>query len=334
MAELKENPFLVLRDLYAKTETERIHQQMVCWMRMTLEWIDGVLTQHPPSLPEPEIRRQALYMLDEPLHVLSAPIDPPVNEFLNRRIERAVQEIENETVTNGVTIWKLYNHGFLIRTPELTFGFDLHQGPFESFHIESGVFERILQVAQGLFISHDHGDHADACAIPRMIELGRPVVTPPGLWQEHELYPQLLRPERDWNVEHNLTLGNVSIKYRIFPGGQGAELLNNVYLIELPNGYRIMHTGDQSNSEDFEAWIDQVHETFDIDVLLPNCWSTDLPRLLKGTHPRLVITGHENEMAHSVDHREAFSKTYSHIREETTPVLVTAWGERYHYERE
>ncbi len=57
MAKLKENPFLVLRNLYAKPETERIHQQMVRWMRMTLEWIDGVLTQYPPSLPEPEIRR-------------------------------------------------------------------------------------------------------------------------------------------------------------------------------------------------------------------------------------------------------------------------------------
>ena len=44
MAELKENPFLVLRNLYAKPETEQIHQQMVRWMRMTLGWVDHSLS--------------------------------------------------------------------------------------------------------------------------------------------------------------------------------------------------------------------------------------------------------------------------------------------------
>jgi hypothetical protein len=38
-------------------------------------------------------------------------------------------------------------------------------------------------------------------------------------------------------------------------------------------------------------------------------------------------------MSHPVDHREAFSKTYAHIAGERTPVLVMAWGERYHYEQ-
>lgn len=331
MADFKGNPFLNLENLYADTETEQIHQQMLRWMQMTLDWVDGVLTEYPPSLPEPPIRRRALYMLDEPLHVCSAPIEPPVAEFLNRRIEKTILEIENERVTDGVTIWKLYNHGFIVRTQEITIGFDLHRGPFESFHIKPELFERILQAAQALFISHDHGDHADPYAIPRMIELGRPVIAPPELWQDNPLYPQLMRPERDWEIKHKLN--NIPITFRIFPGNQGAELLNNVYLIDLPNGYSIMQTGDQSNSADFSLWIDQVHESFEIDVLLPNCWSTDLPRLIKGICPHLVITGHENEMAHTVDHREAFSKTYSHIREETTPVLVMAWGERYHYER-
>jgi hypothetical protein len=106
-----------------------------------------------------------------------------------------------------------------------------------------------------------------------------------------------------------------------------------VYLVDLPHDLRVMHTGDQSHVEDF-AWIDRVHERFGIDVLLPNCWSTDLRRLIRGTRPRLVITGHENEMGHAVDHREAFSKTYAHIAEESTPVLVMAWGERYHYQRD
>ena len=333
MAELKENPFLKLRELYAESDTDLIHQQMIRWMRMTLEWVDDILVRHPPTWPEPEIRRRSLYMLDEPLHVFSAPVEPPIAEFLNRRIQEAVLQIESEKVTDGITIWKLYNHGFVIKTPEIAIGFDLHRGPFESFHIESHLFDRILQVTQALFISHEHGDHADPYAVSQMIELDKPVVTPPDLWQDDESYPQLIRPERDWNIEHHLALDDTTITFRVFPGHQSIKLLNNVYLVDLPGAYHVMHTGDQSESSDFDVWIDRVNETFDIDVLLPNCWTTDLPRFFRGVCPRLVITGHENEMAHTVDHREAFSKTYSHIVDEPTPVIVMAWGERYHFER-
>jgi L-ascorbate metabolism protein UlaG (beta-lactamase superfamily) len=331
---VKENPFLGLRRLYGEPETKQIHRQMLQWMESTLDWVEGVLARHPPAWPEPEVRRRALYMLDEPLHVLSAPIEPPIAEFLNRRIETAVIEIENERVKSGVTIWKLYNHGFVIRTPEVTIGFDLHQGPYETFHIRSELFDRILQATEALFISHQHRDHADAYAIARMIEMGRPVVVPPGIRQQADWDQHLIQPERHWKVHNDLVLGATDISYRVFPGHQGIEPLNNVYLVDLPQDLHIMQTGDQSYMEDFYVWIDGLHEQFEVDVLLPNCWSTDLRRLIDGIRPRLVITGHENEMAHPVDHREAFSKTYAHIAEEPTPVLVMAWGERYHYEKD
>jgi L-ascorbate metabolism protein UlaG (beta-lactamase superfamily) len=329
---MKNNPFLALGHLYAEPETQEIHQQMVRWMESTLDWVDGVLSRNPPAWPEPTIRRRALFVLDEPLHVLSAPIEPCLNQFLNNRIESAVLEIEREVVTSGVTIWKLYNHGFVVKTPELTIGFDLHQGPFESFRIESALFDRLLDATQALFISHAHSDHADTYAVQRMVAAGRPVMVPPRLWEEDTIYPQLIKPERHWKPENKLALGDTTLTYRVFPGHQGTALLNNVYLVELPQGIHVMQTGDQSNAEDFYVWIDQVHEQFKVDVLLPNCWSTHLPRLIQGVSPRLVITGHENEMSHPVDHREAFSKTYGHIAEEKTPVLVMAWGEQYHYE--
>lgn len=329
-----ENPLLGLKRLYDDPELQEIHRRMVRWMESTLVWVDGVLDRHPPAWPEPAIRRQALFVLDEPLHVLSAPLEPCLNEFLNRRIEKTVQEIEREVVTSGVTIWKIYNHGFVVKTPELTLGFDLHRGPFESFRIRTALFDRILDATQALFISHAHGDHADAYAIPRMVASGRPVIVPPGLWEDSPIARQLITPERHWEPAQELKVGDASITYRVFPGHQGSDLLDNVYLVELPGGCHIVHTGDQSNTQDFDIWIDQLHESFGVDVLLPNCWSTWLPRLIAGVAPRLVITGHENEMSHTVDHREAFSKTYSHIVDESTPVLVMAWGERYHYEPE
>jgi L-ascorbate metabolism protein UlaG (beta-lactamase superfamily) len=272
-------------------------------------------------------------MLDEPLHVLSAPVEAPIAAFLNRQIEKAVGQIEREQVKSGATIWKIYNHGFVVKTPEVTIGFDLHQGPFETFHITSDLFDRILQITQALFISHEHKDHADEYAISRMLEMGRPVTVPPGVGQRYAENEYLIQPERHWKVNNALALGASHISYHVFPGHQDAELLNNVYLVDLPHDLHPMHTGDQSHIKDFDVWIDRLHTQFEVDLLLPNCWSTDLRRLIAGTRPQLAITGHENEMAHPVDHREAFSKTYAHITEESTPVLVMAWGERYHYEK-
>ena len=330
---MKTNTFLGLQTLYDQPETGRIRQQMVRWMESTFAWVDDTLNRHPPALPEPDARRRALLMLDEPLHVRSAPNEPALNAFLNRRIERAVREIETEVVTRGMTLWKLYNHGFVIKTPMITLGFDLHQGGFESFHIETARFDRILQATQALFVSHDHMDHADAYAIPRMVALGKPVIVPYGLWEGDPLYPTLIKPERHWTLENRLTLDDSTVTFRVFPGHQGTELLNNVTLVELPDGLTVMHTGDQSYAEDFAVWIDRVRDLFAVDVLLPNCWSTDLPRLIRGVDPGLVITGHENEMTHTMDHRESFSKTYRHLADVRTPAPVLAWGERYHYER-
>ena len=58
--------------------------------------------------------------------------------------------------------------------------------------------------------------------------------------------------------------------------------------------------------------------------------------------PELVITGHENEMGHAIDHREPYWLTYqrkvgsdrfggSRLIGYDVPLLVMTWGEAYHY---
>ncbi len=43
----------------------------------------------------------------------------------------------------------------------------------------------------------------------------------------------------------------------------------------------------------------------------------------------IILTGHENELGHSVDHREAYWITYDHTVDCPYPVLVMSWGEPY-----
>lgn len=53
--------------------------------------------------------------------------------------------------------------------------------------------------------------------------------------------------------------------------------------------------------------------------------------MVKGFHPNLVMTEHENEMNHSVDHREANFLTYTRLRRSDYPNVLMTWGEQYHY---
>jgi hypothetical protein len=66
-------------------------------------------------------------------------------------------------------------------------------------------------------------------------------------------------------------------------------------------------------------------------VLMPNCWATDIVRLADGFRPKLIIPGHENEMGHTIDHREPFWLTYNRLSKSPYPLMVMAWGEKYHY---
>ena len=105
---------------------------------------------------------------------------------------------------------------------------------------------------------------------------------------------------------------------------------NNVTLVRSPEGLAFCHTGDQSNEDDF-SWIDEIGDQYEVDVLMPNCWTTDIGRAARGFDPELIITGHENELGHSIDHREPFWLTYDRLSRTSYPFLVMTWGESYHY---
>ena len=172
-------------------------------------------------------------------------------------MKEAIDEIEQTEILDGARIWKLYNHGFIIRTRSVTVGFDLVRG--KSVRVE------------------------------------------------------------EFSIE------------------------NNVSLVITPEGLSFSQMGDQSNNDDFE-WIDEVGIHHAVDVLMPNCWTTDIVRVAKGFNPAIIITGHENEMGHTIDHREPYWLTYQR-REGSdrfggsrdvgydTPLILMTWGESYHYKK-
>ena len=308
-----------------------------------------VFSESPPNWPEPAARRSALMLLDGVFHDVYAPRRAPVQSFFKTRMKTAMDEIEQTEIENGARIWKLYNHGFVIRTKTVTIGFDLIRGESvraEGFMMDAEDMDRLVQQCDVLFLSHFHGDHAQETVAQSFIDAGKPVVAPPGLWKDKPIYASITHLEREAHTLQTLPVqgGKQLLKVVIYPGHQGADIENNVPLVITPEGLSFSQMGDQSNQDDFK-WIDEVANNHAVDVLMPNCWTTDIVRVAKGFNPAVIITGHENEMGHTIDHREPYWLTYQR-REGSdrfggsnkvgydTPLILMTWGESYHYLRE
>lgn len=305
--------------------------------RISLEMVDKVLKSNPPDVNESTIRKMALLLIDNVLHVEQAAQLPSVQDFFRRHVENAIMEIRNTKVMEGAMIWKLYNHAFVVKTNSLTIGFDIQDGlsRVKGFQLDNSLLEQLAEDLDILFISHYHGDHANAKVAEMFLARNKPVVSPAGLWNDLPIYDKILHPERKAHIAREITLPEkgFNLKTVIYPGHQGTDIINNVYLVIDPSGLSFAHTGDQSNAEDLK-WIENIKDFHSVNVLMVNSWGIDRDsRLISGFSPQLIIGGHENEMGHSVDHREPYWLNYSRLgSQKISPWVHITWGEKYNYQ--
>ncbi|MHC4739135.1 MAG: MBL fold metallo-hydrolase [Planctomycetota bacterium] len=302
----------------------------------SLDLVNEMLLNNRPQLPEPRIRRLALVTIDTVLHEESAAKRPAVQEFYHGRIRKVIRQMESKKVGHGAVIWKLYNHGFVVRTCTVTIGFDLirgHLADADGFALDDELMNRLVAQCDVLFISHHHGDHADGRVARAFLKDNKPVATPADVWSKTEFYGQITHLQRKTHTLQTLPIQNGKHRLRVvvYPGHQGRDTANNVSLVFSPEGMSFCHMGDQSNSEDFD-WIDRVNEHHRVDVLMPNCWTTDMSRTVRGFGTNLVISGHENELGHSIDHREPYWLTYDRSINNSSPLVLMTWGESFYYQ--
>jgi hypothetical protein len=309
------------------------------WIGRSLQWVNYVLETYRPSIAEHPQRRAALIRLDDILHIESAPRKEIVQKFFRDRMERVIVEIENTRVTSGMRVWKLYNHGFLVRTPTVSFTFDVVPGTrTPGFAVPKELMERLAAQSDATFISHLHSDHANQDFAKMFLDRGNPVIAPEGLWKDRpEFATRLTYPERSITKVHTISVrdGSQTLKVVAFPGHQGPTVTNNVHLVTTPEGFTVVQTGDQWGDDvagsDFD-WLSQISRSHHVDILFPNAWTKGLDRIVRGVNPSVVITGHENEMAHTVDHREDYTQTYNRMYGVPYPLVLMTWGESWLYQ--
>lgn len=306
--------------------------------KVTLDLVNEALKIYPPSVEESLSRKMTLIMIDNVMHEEKAPFRPAVQEFFHSRISGAIDEIKSAKIEKGAMIWKMYDHAWIVKTASVTMAFDLQRGipRIPGFVTSKEKIKELIDIVDILFISHFHDDHADNWVAEQFIAQNKPVISPPGIFESLTVYAKIYHPERIALKVQNIKLPKKGLKLSVVvnPGHQGENILNNVYIVTTPEGFIFSHTGDQSYEPDFQ-WIDEIGDNFKIDILFVNSWYYQTGfRTAKGFKPRLIIPGHENELGHTIDHREPFWLNNNRMGDKAShPWLNMTWGEKYYYLR-
>ena len=92
----------------------------------------------------------------------------PLLKFYDRTVDHIKKDIsETQVVPGTAAIWYLYNMGFIIKTPTVCFGVDIH-------HRRAAELAEVLDF---LAITHNHTDHYSMPLMREMNRLKKPVIS-------------------------------------------------------------------------------------------------------------------------------------------------------------
>lgn len=301
---------------------------------LTFDLVDEILACDTPSVSAPsQARRAALYLLDQIFHDTRLDGSPLVGGFLDRRMSLVLDDLTRR-IDEGIKVYKLYNDGWIVRTPEVTIGWDVCRdrvaGDYDRRLMADSIAVALADACDILFLTHNHGDHVDPLIIDRMVAAGKPVIAPDQIMPDNAGVTHTRR-ETIWEEVFRAADG-VELHTTVIPGHQD-HLQNNIYVVTTPDGYTVCSTGDQWLKSDLDMILDLDGKIPPVDVLMPICWAARLPDMCRSFGAKVVLTGHENELAHSIDHREAYWLSYHKLDEFPIPHCLMTCGESFRYVR-
>ena len=314
-------PFWGEQNVYLANQTE-----------ITFQLVEFLLSENPPSVKEPSsVRKAALLLLDGIFHDTRLDSTKILSQFMESRLNGVLEDMK-KPVTEGTKVYKLYNDGFIIKTKSVTVAFDLYRGGVMKESpslISDEMMLALVRECDIMFISHNHPDHTDPGVVKMFTDAGKQVIAPDNSLKGNEPVTHI-RSEKIIDKTFKVKGGKLDVK--ILPGHQ-SELINNIYVVTSPEGLNFAHTGDQYSKDDLKWLLDVQKKIPALDILLINCWANRLSDTINGFNPKVVITGHENELGHSLDHREAYWLSYVKLEDVKKPNILMTWGECFWYRK-
>jgi L-ascorbate metabolism protein UlaG (beta-lactamase superfamily) len=287
---------------------------------LTLEQIKTSLLSNPPNTGDPLLREGVIMALDSILKDDASRTAQDVFNFYTSMMAKVNSELR-DTVVSGATIWMMYNHGFVVKTPQIVMAFDLVDG---YYGWGTQLPSELLSSIKVLFVSHRHGDHYDQTVANAVIANGGSVVVP----SEDSYMGNVPMAAGD-----SITIMDLQIKAHY--GLHSTSL--RIYDVATHNGVKILHTGDNQTST-------ALPKVDSLDVLLLNAWVNEsggtsavvgMRNSLDKLNPEIMIPGHIQELGHAYRPDDPTSRVpYEwafEVDDESIPaeLLIMAWGERY-----
>ena len=203
----------------------------------------------------------------------------------NFAYEHVLSDIQTTKVENGTAvIWMLYNSGYIVKTPSVTFGLDIN-------HRYAVKFAPYLDF---LCVSHSDSDHIDNALMNEMDKAGKPVLS-----NFHNANPYCATAPTTY------TIGDIKITTSITDESTTDLYCTTVHRIkcgEDAGGFEIIHTGDSSyDRTQFKECLDGSKTN----VLILRYASTaekNIIGTLQGqTVPDYVLLSHVEELRHYPD---------------------------------
>jgi L-ascorbate metabolism protein UlaG (beta-lactamase superfamily) len=227
------------------------------------------------------VRKNSIISIDDLILGTYPPLHPEAQWFYRKMLEKAIIEIKNEGVSSGATIWQIYNHGFIIRTPSVSFAVDLH----DYFHLSE--FYEFADLIDAYFVSHEHQDHYSPELVGILKSRGIPVVGPTAF------SPASIKMA----AGDSATISNLKVHAHY---GLHADLDLRQFEIITPEGLKFLHTGDNQTTETLPV-------VSDVDVMMLNCWINESGSIshVEGVRiaidkikPVVTLPGHAIELGH------------------------------------
>ena len=302
---------------------------------LTFELVNEIINTDTPSTDAPtQARKAALYLLDQVCHDTRLDGSPIVANFLDGRMKQVLSDLK-QPLKKGMKVYKLYNDGWIIRTPKVTIGWDIYRGRMVkdgTRHLMSdSIASALADECDIMFLTHNHPDHVDPFVVECFTSKGKPVVAPDEILSDNKAVTHT-RKEEIWRETFKAANG-AKLKATIIPGHQD-KLQNNIYVVTTPDGYTVSSTGDQWLKSDLDMVLNLKGKVPAVDVLMPICWAATLPDMCQSFGAKVVLTGHENELGHhTIDHREAYWLSYNKLEDFPLPNCLMTWGECFNYEK-
>ena len=317
----KTAPFWGKQEAYLINQTEK-----------SFHLVNTLLKENPPSSSKPtSARKAALQLLDGIFHDTRLDGSETVSHFMESRMKEILEDMRNPPKT-GMKIYKLYNDGFIVKTKSVTVAFDLYRGRTmenSATLISDATMQALVAQCDIMFLSHNHPDHIDPEVVKMFTDRGKQVVAPANSLKENK---QVTHIRSEQILDRVFEVNGGKLNVRILPGHQ-SELINNIHVITTPEGLTFAQTGDQYSDEDLKWLLNVKTKIPALDVLLINCWANRMSDVIEGFGPKLVITGHENELGHTIDHRESYWASFTKLENIARPNCLMTWGETYWYKR-